>query len=78
VPLPRGVIRFALSRPARNPEKQAISQTFWKTREVVSAIGKFTFAPMLKTQTSTGAISASTFSKRAIIWSSCRASTPNG
>ena len=53
------VIRLAASRPARKPPKQAISQTFWYTREVVSVMPKRTLAPMLNTTTSSGAISAS-------------------
>src|SRR4029079_2531416 len=35
LPLPRGSIRRADSRPARKPAQQAISQTFRKTRSVV-------------------------------------------
>ena len=59
LPLPRGNMQRAASRPARKPAKQAISQTFLKTREVISVIGKLTFAPMLKITDSSGAISVS-------------------
>ena len=69
-------MRLAASRPARKPAKQAISQTLRNTRAVVSAIGKRTFAPMLKTQTSMGRDVGSIRSNSATISSSLRASTP--
>ncbi len=48
LPLPRGTISRADSRPARKPAQQAISQTLRNTRSVVSRIGKLTLAPTLK------------------------------
>ena len=59
VPRPRGSMTLATSRPIRKPPKQAISQTFWYTRAVVSVMPKRTLAPMLNTATSIGAISRS-------------------
>ena len=50
--VPLSFICFAASLPARNPANVAISQTFLKTLEVVSSIGKNTLAPILKTRQS--------------------------
>jgi hypothetical protein len=76
VPRPRVSITFAVSRPIRKPLKQAISHTFWYTREVVSVMPKRTLAPMLNTATSIGAMSRSMPSTSEIIASSLRASLP--
>src|SRR5712671_6557741 len=74
LPLPRGSINRADSRPATKPAQQAISQTLRNTRSVVSRIGKLTLAPMLKMHTSSGAcLSASP--KKEMISSSLRASS---
>ena len=74
LPLPRGSISRADSRPARKPAQQAISQTFRNTRSVVSRIGKLTLAPTLKMQTSSGACLSASLRKAAIS-SSLRASS---
>ena len=72
----RFFIYFAASLPVKKPAKAAISHTFLKTLEVVSSIGKKTFAPGLKITTSIGAISSSTSLKKLFIASSSLASTP--
>src|SRR5689334_24254922 len=74
LPLPRGTISRADSRPARKPAQHAISQTFRNTRSVVSRIGKLTLAPTLKMQTSSGAALSASLRKAAIS-SSLRASS---
>jgi hypothetical protein len=67
---------LAPSLPVKKPAKAAISHTFLNTLEVVSSIGKKTFAPGLKTTTSMGAIFSSTSLKRSFIESSSLASIP--
>ena len=74
LPLPRGSISRADSRPARKPAQQAISQTLRNTRSVVSRIGKLTLAPTLKMQTSSGACLSASLRKAATS-SSFRASS---
>src|ERR1700730_18623533 len=74
LPLPRGTISRADSRPARKPAQHAISQTFRNTRSVVSRIGKLTLAPMLKMHTSRGACLSASL-RKAVISSSLRASS---
>ena len=74
LPLPRGNISLAASRPARKPELQAISHTLRSTRSVVSRIAKLTLAPMLKMQTSSGACPSAS-PRKEMISSSLRASS---
>src|SRR6516225_6026998 len=74
LPRPRGSIRRAASRAVRNPAQQAISQTLRNTRSVVSSSGKLTLAPMLKTQTSSGAAASASW-RNVVISSSLRASS---
>src|SRR6267154_2047076 len=74
LPLPRGSISRAASRPETKPAQQAISHTFRNTRSVVSRIGKLTLAPILKMQTSSGACLSASL-RKAVTSSSLRASS---
>jgi len=74
LPLPRGSISRADSRPATKPAQQAISHTLRNTRSVVSSIGKLTLAPTLKMQTSSGACLSASL-RNAATSSSLRASS---
>ncbi|MCY1409838.1 hypothetical protein D9M71_251950 [compost metagenome] len=74
VPRLRVTMRLATSRALRKPEKQAISHILKYFRAVSSRMLQGTFAPMLKTNTSTGPISDSIRSTSSITSSSLRAS----
>ena len=74
LPLPRGSISRADSRPATKPAQHAISHTFRNTRSVVSRIGKLTLAPTLKMQTSSAACLSASL-RKAVTSSSFRASS---
>ena len=64
VPRPRGVMRWAASRPTRNPPKQAISQILRNFVEDSVRMLSLYHAPTLNIATSTGPYWFSTSSKR--------------
>src|SRR6266478_9722955 len=75
----RGRARAPRSAPPRAGriwrwQRRHSSQTLRNTRSVVSSSGKLTLAPMLKTQTSSGA-AASASCRNVVIYSSLRASS---